>query len=433
VAAHIQRLLCSVLFITVVAFGLRATFLVDQGHKVPAEALATIPFQNEVGSVAASLAQGQGFCCLFRQPSGPTAWLVPVYPLMLAGIFKIFGLFTVPSFYVAAFLNSIFSALACVPVFYVGRRIGGLTTAASAAWIWAFFPSGILMPFEWIWDSSLSALVAATLLWMTLYLAESSRFRDAIGYGLLWGFALLSNPALGAALPFFLLWLIFRRRESARGPDRAPDRPFRPASALLVVGAILVVCLPWTIRNAVQFHRLIPMRSNLPFELWMGNNELFDEHSRELNRISRFEEVHRYNEIGEMAFLDEKRDKAYTFIRQHPVLALRLAGERVLATWLGTSSPWRDFKRADSTLVQFLFFWNAVTLVGALAGIARLVARRNPFAIPLAIFPIAFPLVYYFTQTSLRLRHPCDPVLALLLAIAVTYGVTPPSTSTETA
>jgi hypothetical protein len=352
---------------------------------------------------------------------------------MLAGIFKIFGLFTVPSFYVAAFLNSIFSALACVPVFYVGRRIGGLTTAASAAWIWAFFPSGILMPFEWIWDSSLSALVAATLLWMTLYLAESSRFRYAIGYGLLWGFALLSNPALGAALPFFLLWLIFRRRESARGPDRAPDRPFRPASALLVVGAILVVCLPWTIRNAVQFHRLIPMRSNLPFELWMGNNELFDEHSRELNRISRFEEVHRYNEIGEMAFLDEKRDKAYTFIRQHPVLALRLAGERVLATWLGTSSPWRDFKRADSTLVRFLFFWNAVTLVGALAGIARLVARRNPFAIPLAIFPIAFPLVYYFTQTSLRLRHPCDPVLALLLAIAVTYGVTPPSTSTETA
>jgi len=28
-------------------------------------------------------------------------------------------------------------------------------------------------------------------------------------------------------------------------------------------------------------------------------------------------------------------------------------------------------------------------------------------------------LVYYFTQTSLRLRHPLDPILALSLALAV--------------
>jgi hypothetical protein len=69
--------------------------------------------------------------------------------------------------------------------------------------------------------------------------------------------------------------------------------------------------------------------------------------------------------------------------------------------------------------VRFLFFWNGITLIGALAGIARLALQRSPYLLVVAAFPVVFPLVYYFTQTSLRLRHPCDPILALLLAIAI--------------
>ena len=53
-----------------------------------------------------------------------------------------------------------------------------------------------MIPFEWIWDTSLSALLAATLLWATLELADSDRVRDWCGYGLLWGFTLMTNPSL---------------------------------------------------------------------------------------------------------------------------------------------------------------------------------------------------------------------------------------------
>ncbi len=66
------------------------------------------------------------------------------------------------------------------------------------AWLWALFTNAIMMPFEWIWDTSLSALLAATILWATLELAESRRWRDWCGYGLLWGAALMTNPALAS-------------------------------------------------------------------------------------------------------------------------------------------------------------------------------------------------------------------------------------------
>lgn len=391
---------------------LRLAFLFYQGHLVPAEALARVPFQNEVGSVAAALARGEGFCCVFGQPTGPTAWLAPVYPFFLAAIFKVFGIFSVSSFYAAAVFNCAFSALACVPLFFTAQRIGNQATAATAGWLWAIFPSGILIPFEWIWDSSLSALLAISLLWATFLLADDPRERNFIYHGLFWGFALLVNPALGAAFPFLLLWIYLRRRTPRLTGVR---------DILLVACVAFLVCVPWTIRNAIQFHRALPLRSDFPFELWMGNNPIYDEHSRVLNRITRYEQVHLYAQLGENAFLDEKGRTAMAFIRAHPALCLRLAAMRAVAFWMGTSSPWRDFLQSDSLLVRFLFVWNALTLAGTIAGLACLLVGRSIYFLPVAAFPAVFPLAYYLTQVSLRLRHPCDPVLALLMAVAATW------------
>jgi len=193
---------------------------------------------------------------------------------------------------------------------------------------------------------------------------------------------------------------------------------------LLVACLAALVCVPWTLRNAVQFHRFIPIRSDYPFELWMGNNPIYDEHSREVNRITRYEQVHLYTQLGENAFLEEKRRAAFAFLRAHPVLCLQLAARRNVAWWLGTPTPWQDFRQTDSALVRFLFVANAVTLLGTLAGLLALMHLRSSAFLPVAAYPLVFPLAYYVTQVSLRLRHPSDPILALLLAIAVTLPST---------
>ena len=403
----------SVLLIFVVALCVRCAFLFQQARLIPAAALASVPFQNEVGNVADSLAHGQGFCCLFRQPTGPTAWLAPVYPLLIAAVFKLFGSFTVASFYAAALMNSVFSALACIPLFYAGKRIAGVGVAATACWVWAIFPSGVMMPFEWIWDPSLSALLAAALLWATLYVVDSGRARDSALYGLLWGVSLLTNPGLGALLPFLLGWMAYRQ---VRGGS------LRLTPLVIIFAVLFACCLPWTIRNAVQFHRLIPVRANFPYELWSGNNEIFDEHSRAVNRITRYEQTRRYAQLGENAFLDEKWQKATEFIRTHPALYAQLFGRRIVATWLGAESPWQLFSQSDSLLVRGILLWNAITLLGTFGGLLRLLAARNPFFFPAAVFPLVFPITFYIAHTSLRHRHPCDPIIALLVAIALLGG-----------
>ena len=56
-------------------------------------------FAQETGSIAHSLAAGKGYSSPYGAESGPTAWLTPVYPLLVAGIFRIFGIESLHSFW----------------------------------------------------------------------------------------------------------------------------------------------------------------------------------------------------------------------------------------------------------------------------------------------------------------------------------------------
>jgi len=413
----------SLAFIVLVAMAARITFAWDQARKMPPGVLGIVPFQQETGNIAYSLAQGKGFSALFRMDTGPTAWLAPVYPLLVAGIFKIFGSLTARAFFAAVFLNILFSSAACVPVFFAGKRVGGLGVASAAAWLWALFPSAIMMPFEWIWDTSLSALLAATILWATLALAESDRVADWCAYGLLGGFALMTNPALGALLPFLLVWLACPGRlacvggQAYRGSGESRQRRKRVA---LAAGVAILCCVPWTIRNYAAFHRFIPLRSNLPFELWLGNNDIFDEHARNGRKlITRTEETRRYAQLGETAYIQEKWQIATSFMASHPGLELRLAERKFAAFWTGMEAPRKTFRETDSTLIRGILLCSFLTAIGAFFGIVALWRKRSTMTFPVAVFPVIFPCLYYVTHADLRYRHPIDPMLCLLTAIAV--------------
>ncbi|MGD0401979.1 MAG: glycosyltransferase family 39 protein [Candidatus Acidiferrales bacterium] len=413
----------------IVAVGIvcRVGYAYAQVREIPAEALASAPFEGETGNIAMALATGKGYSSPMRSDTGATAWLAPVYPLMVAGIFCVFGVFTLHAFYAAAALNILFSAATCVPIYFAGRRIAGIGAASVAAWLWAVFPNAIVIPFQWIWDTSLTALLAATILWATPALAESRRMRDWCGYGFLWGFTLLTNPALGVALPFLLGWAVYRERNDVRevAESGASGGIARPTTAL---GIAILCCVPWTLRNYAEFHRFIPLRSNFPFELWIGNNEVFDDRSPNVNaRVTRYGEARRYGQLGETAFMKEKWRLASEFMRTHKRLEVRLTRWRFMSFWVGSFRPVEDFENADSGWIRGIFALNLLTAIGGVIGIVVLWRARSRYVIPAAVFVVVVPLVYYVTHASLRYRHPIDPILLILTAIALT-GVERPET-----
>ena len=410
----VQKAATSLVLIVVVGFGARLAFAWNQERKIPKEALATAPFEQETGSIAHALATGKGFSNPFLRETGPTAWLTPVYPLLVAGTFRLFGVFTIQSFFFLVFLNTIFSTAVCVPIFYIGKRIAGIGVGSAAAWLWALFPNAVMMPFQWIWDTSLSALLGATLLWATLELAESERVRDWCAYGLLWGFTLMTNPSLGSLLPLLLGWAAYRARKR-----RALAMSVQITKPALALALAILCCVPWIIRNYTVFHRFVPLRSNFALELYIGNNENYDSvRPRWPPPITKERETVRYFHMGETSFMDEEMRKAMKFIKSHPRKEMILSGERFVAFWAGIPHPVEALLSTDSLLIWSLVLCAALSGAGALFGIVTLVGRRSAYAFPIAAFPVIFPFLYYVTHTSLRYRHPIEPVVLLLTVVA---------------
>jgi hypothetical protein len=405
------RAATSLTLIVVIALATRLGFAWDQVRQMPREAVGTVPFAQETGSIAYALATGKGFSSPFRGETGPTAWLTPVYPLLVAGIFRLFGAFTAGAFFAVIFLNALFSAAACIPIFHAGKRTGGLGIACGAAWLWALFPNAVMMPFEWVWDTCLAALLGATLLWATLKLADSPpRIRNWCAYGLLWGFILMTNPSLGSLLPILLGWAFY----IARRKDKLSAT--RPAVAAVIA---ILCCVPWTVRNYIAFHRLVPLRSNFPLELYIGNNNNYA--TRQFvwpPKITKERELLRYFRIGETAFMDEEKRKALEFIRAHPKIVFELTAKRFVAFWTGLPDPIQNFLSTDSWLIRVLLLSNTLAAGGALLGVAVLIHRRSPYTLPVAAYPVVFPWLYYITHPNLRYRHPIDPIVLLLAAVA---------------
>lgn len=402
----------SIWIILLVALAIRLGFMWQYESAHPKQAVSVIPFLFESGNIAHSLAAGHGFGSPFRVDTGPTAWMTPAFPLLLAGIFRVFGAYTLRAWEAAVIFNILCCTLACVPIFYAGKRIGGTGLAASAAWLWAIFPNAILIPVESIWDASISALLAATILWATLALAESERMRDWCAYGLLWGATLMVNATLAALLPLLVGWMAYRQHLLRRAWI---------ARAAVSIAIVILCCVPWTIRNYKVFHHFVPLRSVLGLQLWLGNNDQTEDIFRgDLHPIYNSSEREKYVAIGEIAYMHEKREEALQYMASHPAREARLIVYRFISTWTGgTPYPLKDFIETSSAWFRFILAFNILAALGALWGICVLLRGHSAFWFPVAVFPIVYPWAYYLTLSLPRYRLPIDPVVLLLMAVAL--------------
>jgi len=406
----------SLWLIMLVALAIRLGYMWQFQHIHPRQGVSVIPFLFESGNIAHSLATGHGFSSPFRVDTGPTAWMTPLFPLLLAAIFRLFGAYTFHAWAATVLVNITCCTLTCLPIYYVGKRIGGIGLAAGAAWLWAIFPNAILIPVESMWDASISALLAAAILWATLELAESQshRVRNWCAYGLLWGVALMFNATIAGLFPFLAGWLVYRAR-------REKLEWLKPAAAAVAI--IILCCVPWTVRNYRVFHQFVPLRSVLGLQLWLGNNDQTQDIFRgDLHPIYNAPEREKYISLGEIAYMQQKKQEAIAYILSHPAREAHLITYRAISIWSGgTPYPQEDFLGTPSLRFRAVLAFNLVAALSTLCGIIILFRQRSPFAVPVAAFPLVYPWVYYLTLALPRYRLPIDPVVILLLAVSIQH------------
>ena len=219
-------------------------------------------FGWEMGRIGASLASGHGFSNPFGPETGPTAWEPPLYPYLTAGVFRVFGIYSKASALVLLTINSVFSALTCLPIFLTARRIFSEKVAVGSAWAWALLPNVMFWSTRWVWETSLSALLLTAIFWLALTLEDRDGLLDWFRFGLLWGIAALTSTSLLSFLPAAGLWAWYHRAKRGK----------KSIGGVVLASVVFFSCItPWLVRNYKALGQFIFIRDNFGAELRLGN------------------------------------------------------------------------------------------------------------------------------------------------------------------
>ncbi len=211
--------------------------------------------EREYLSLASSLADGRGFTYAPRHDLGTAQHFgrAPGYPAFLA-LLKPDGAAaeTPPSIKI---VQSLLGAIAVLLIATIARGAAGPAAAAIAAWLAAVYPS-----FVWLPSYVLSeALYLPLILGCVVLLAKTGTPRRALLAGALCGVAVLVRPGTLIFIPLAAAWLAWRATL---------------AKGLGFAFAVLVVLLPWTLRNLNTHGQVVLVASEGGVTFWTGNHPL---------------------------------------------------------------------------------------------------------------------------------------------------------------
>jgi 4-amino-4-deoxy-L-arabinose transferase-like glycosyltransferase len=359
-------------------------------------------FGFEMGRIGRSIAQGHGFSSPYEGNTGPSAWEPPLYPFLIGGVFKLFGIYTYASAWVLLGINCVFATLTTIPIYWIAHRTFGDRVAIWSAYSWALNPYVWSYGVHWIWDTTLTPLVLACIFLVALELPEWPSWRGWVLFGALYGVGALANPTMLAFLPFCGLW-IWQQRFRRNLPS--------VFGVVLSSVTFFLVLSPWLIRNYDAFGRFVFIRNDFGLQFRLGNGPsadgmLMPYFQPNLNKL----ELEKYQRLGELAYAAECRQFAWNWIRAHPARFAVISLKRFFYFWNGVPRPtdsvsWIDFRSSAFLATSVLAIW----------GLGRALRQRRPGAWLFAGLVLTYPTVYYFVYPHARYRHPMEPELLILI------------------
>ena len=383
-------------------------------------------FGFEAGRIARSLAEGHGYANPFNGVSGPTAWLPPLYPLLLALGFKLFGVYTNAAAFFVMTVDSLFSALIAPAVYEIAARCfdaNGIARRAStkaapvalwSGWLWAAYPAALQYAIHWLWEMSISTCLFTWALVLALRLRGTgegeerdgaAQWRLWVAFGALWGLVALSNASLLIGLPAAGLWVIWPRLREMRLQQ-------------IVVGPVLAgvvfvaVMAPWWVRNLRTMHVFITTRSNFGAELYESTLPSHDAYpwGAALPLWPGDPKFQLYLHMGEVRYSEFRKEQAISRIRANPSYFWHRTLDRFLFFWDNVPHPLENHPMQEyGRRLNYSF----LSLAG-LMGLGLALRRRVPGAALMGWMFLLLPLPYYLVTVQARFRHPLEPLITVL-------------------
>ncbi len=277
----------------------------------------------EIARISGSIREGRGFVDPFKEPTGPTAWMPPALSYLLAGLRWLAD----DSFDTVVQWARRFqwvSVFVCVlPALLWSERQGHLAIAITVC---SFAVIGNLFSLlQWTHDVTAQIPLVSVTWFLLLWVRRRElSLPGAVMFGGYGGLLALFGPALGFAWAVVTAGLFWRSKRTL---------------AVIAVTSMLVIT-PWTVRNFHAFGTLVPIKSNLGYELWQSilvdDDGVLDEEALRIHPYvtQSGNELERVKQMGEIDYVREKRELALQAIREDPFDFVERIANRIAAAFL---------------------------------------------------------------------------------------------------
>ncbi len=362
---------------------------------------------------AKALLAGEGF--------GEKYYRAPLYPVIMAGVYSMFG----KSFVAMRILEAFMGVGLCWMIFLIAEFLLNGRIALIATLLSALFPhfillSGILYPTQ-----VFAILMAASFYFLLKSEKAKHAWRTAIS-GVFAALAALTVPAIFFVIPFWLLWLCFLSGKSIRR---------NLSFALIFLAALFVTLAPWTLRNYHKYGR-ITLVQPLPHTVLPN---LQDQQVQEQEVESGFQGTVKYLKENPTGTEEDTIVKTVLHYLLHPWGTIRHTISEMGHFWalypdrLDTANPnYRQTIHAkdERMVTDSNRLWpyakiisiSVMAMVYFFACIGLLIASMNKHHLTIVLLTIAgFSIGYSLIYAEVRYRIPIEPYILIFTAAGATY------------
>jgi 4-amino-4-deoxy-L-arabinose transferase-like glycosyltransferase len=367
---------------------------------------------HESACLAQSIVGGHGYGDPWAKGSGPSSWLTPPFPALIAGLFALFGGLSYATALALCVLQALASAATCVLVVRLGAAVGAPRAGRLGGWLFALYPLAIANSVQLVWDTTFVALALTAFLLALVRLQATTS--SSVNTGLAYGALVFLNPAPLTLAPAVLWWIW----------KRAGDSRVALHNIASFGIAAFAVCFPWMLRNASVLGAF-SLRPNFGVEMRIGNHDDANGHPMPTQQHPSHvaAEFELYQKLGEVEYAKENMQRARAWISAHPSQFAALTMQRLRLFWLGewpTSDPRKldgaATARDPASWIKFLAY--ALCGLGGLLALLVVRLERDVRWLLLASV-LLFGAPYYVSHVSERYRFPIDPVLVLACAMLI--------------
>jgi 4-amino-4-deoxy-L-arabinose transferase-like glycosyltransferase len=367
---------------------------------------------------AVSLARTGSFIPVSQETQhvGPTAFYPPLFPVVLAGVYKVVGTSEHTRWDAGRVLEAVLGAIAVLLTGLIATRLWNPRVGLVATGIAALSPPLVLIGSSLLSESLFIPLVLAAI-WAALVYRDSRRLRWAALAGVLVGLASLTRGnGVFLIIPVGgLVWV--QRPRFSRPALRAPG---------LVLAATVVMLIPWTVRNLEAFHEFVPIATDTGYTLAGTFNPVVQNGDQRFPAMwmmpqARTQQLYAADrQANEASISQQLTREALHYIRGHPVSLLKTAywnTVRMLDLTPSVERYFAPYERYPLWLAMLSVYAAWALLLLSIVGLLGPAARAAPVAL------WSCPIVLYLSTVLLlgltRGRSPMDPFLIMLASLAV--------------